>query len=537
MPSRIANVTKLPRVVELVRVSSEGQVLDKTDQMQRRALDALRKNRPGILLRRIEALGVSGTGGFSAREDLRELAELSQAKAYDELRVYALDRLTRSPDQRDRAAIYGMVADAEAIIVDCSGTIIDPSEEDGGSEINWLLQTLFAARERTKFLRRTAAGRLRKAEDGLLIMGKPPYGRRFNDSTATWELVPEQVVIYRRIIAECLAGRSTREIARGLNLDRVPCVKAAKKGHQPRWQHSSIKRLLKAASIVGEYKVCGHTTEIPPITTREEWGRVLVTLRTNRSSQSGPKPVMPALLRKKLKCAACGRTVVTLSDGKGATPRYACARPHERAVPCPDRRSIRVPDADAAVRAALLDVLTNSEALKKAIRLQHENEPKEEPIDAEAIEQDLKKLEARQARTIRLMNEDLLTEAAGREELAIIKEERTRAERRRQRVGVAARSISPAPSEKALKAAAREMGAALREASMERMVELLNILCPPTEPYGISLTRSGIVITGRLPVASGELAHDRRRCDRRPRPSPGRPSRLPGRGPRPCRRR
>ena len=74
-----------------------------------------------MLVERIEAPGVSGALSVQERPDLQRLAELSAARAYDELRVYALDRLTRADDPRERIAVFGMALDAGAIIVDVHG--------------------------------------------------------------------------------------------------------------------------------------------------------------------------------------------------------------------------------------------------------------------------------------------------------------------------------------------------------------------------------------------------------------------------------
>src|SRR5436190_15378621 len=138
-----------PSFVELIRVSTKGQANDDTPEMQRRALDLLAERRPGERMARIE-VQVSGAAKMRDRPDLLELERLSKLRAYKELRVYDLDRLTRSDDMRERAAVYGMVADAGAVIVDVSGRVIDPQDESGQSEMDYLFRTYFAAHERKR---------------------------------------------------------------------------------------------------------------------------------------------------------------------------------------------------------------------------------------------------------------------------------------------------------------------------------------------------------------------------------------------------
>lgn len=494
-------INKLPRFVELVRVSTQGQSDLGTPESQKRALDALRKRRPGIFVERIDSC-VSGAAPMEERADLRRLMALAKARAFDELRVFSVDRLSRSSDPRERFAVFGVVADAGARIVEANGNELDPADPSGAGEITFFFSSYFAAAERKKILARTAAGRLRAAEDGHLSQGSPPFGRVFNHVMKRWEVVPEQVAVYKRIVQEILDGRSTREVAARLDGDGVPPAR----GH--RWAHSSIKRLLKAPSIIGKYTPCGHPTEIPAIISEAEWDKVRAALRRNASTLSGPTRTRPALLRGVLRCAACGRTVHVLSDGQGAIHRYGCPKPSQRASLCPNRRTIQVPAADASVRTALLRMVMDSAALTKAIRLHDASAAKSDPREElKRAEKDLVKLDARMARTLRLMDGELLPEASGVKELEDIKAARTDAEARKRRAEVAAGTVSVLPTTKVLMKAAREMGAALKAASVERLAQLLRILVPEEEPFGVRLTPAGIEIVGRLPLGLTEDRH------------------------------
>lgn len=354
---------KLPRIVELVRVSSEAQKEKNTAELQRIALDKLRMSRPGVLVRRIEALAVSGAKGVLQREDLQELLRLSRAKAYDELRVWNLDRLTRSEDPRERMAVFGMAIDAEAKIVDCTGKVIDPKDTSGMGELDYYLQSFFASRERLKIIARTGAGRRRAAQEGVLVQGSPPYGRRFNHDAKRWELVPHEVETYQRIIREVLAGKSVREIVDGLNQSAIAPARKSK------WSPSTVKRLLRVPTIVGEYTVCGFKSHIPPITTREEWDQVRAALQMRRTTKPLGSVAIPSILRGLMKCEACGMTVHVMSDGKGTIPRYKCPSPKKRGgrPPCPDPRSIQVPLADKMAMEALCKVMSNSKRFKAAM--------------------------------------------------------------------------------------------------------------------------------------------------------------------------
>src|SRR4051794_7125475 len=104
----------LPRYVELVRVSSQGQANRDTPEDQRAALNRLRLSRPGVLIERIDST-VSGAKDSDDRKDLQRLAELARSPAFDEVRVRHTDRLTRHEDPRERFMVYGLIADAGAV--------------------------------------------------------------------------------------------------------------------------------------------------------------------------------------------------------------------------------------------------------------------------------------------------------------------------------------------------------------------------------------------------------------------------------------
>src|SRR4051812_40174303 len=109
--SKATSKAQLPRFVELIRVSSKKQSDADTPEVQRRELEKLQQRRPGVLVERIEdgASGLSGALGLAARPDLQRLAALARARAFDEVRVYDVDRLTRADDLRERAAVFGIV--------------------------------------------------------------------------------------------------------------------------------------------------------------------------------------------------------------------------------------------------------------------------------------------------------------------------------------------------------------------------------------------------------------------------------------------
>jgi len=447
--------------------------------------------RPGIVIRRIEALGVSGAKGVADRADLKELLRLAADKAFDEIRVFSVDRLTRSDDVRERFAVYGAARDASARIVDCNGRVIDPGDDTGMGELDFYLQTMFAARERKKIVQRTAAGRKLKASQGKLAHGLPPYGRRFDRASNTWELVPVEVEIYRGIIDACLEGRMMLQIAKDLNARGVP-------SRRERWGYTSIRNLLTEPTIVGEYRSHGFTIQIPPICNRQTWEQVKSRLEQRRVKPPDTK-ARAALLRGLGRCASCGMPLWVLTTGeKRGRPRYGCPKPFNRTTPCPDRRTKRVDEVDALVRDAVLNLVRRRDLFERAVAAANGAEKSTPEKSAKVIEAEIVKLASKEAKTLKLFNEGFLTEDTAKSELAAIKRAREAAQAKRDVAPVA--KVLPL---RTLEATRVQLARALERVTFERLKELLSILRLDVKlgPNGLEL--SGFVPADETGVASG----------------------------------
>lgn len=483
----MSTTTGAARVVELVRVSTDAQKDKATHEVQRQALDALRRQRPGIVVQRLEALGVSGAKGVAERADLRELLRLAK-NGFDELRVYSVDRLTRADDPRERFAVYGAARDAGALIVDCNGRVIDPADESGMGEIDFYLQTMFASRERKKIAQRTMAGRKLKASQGKLSHGLPPYGRRFDRASGKWELVPKEVEVYRGIVEACLAGRTMLQIARDMNARGVPSRRGG-------WGYTSIRNLLTSPTIVGEYRSHGHTTQIPPICSRETWLQIRGTL-AQRVTRPPETKAIAALLRGHLTCAVCGMPCWVLTTGAGrGVPRYGCPKPSKRDVPCPDRRTLPVTEVDAKVRDALLGLVRQKALFDRAVVAANGQVFAPEK-SAKALEAEIAKLAGKESKTLRLFTEGFLSESVAKSELAAIRAAREAVETRRKNAKEA-----PALPLSDVEATRADLARALEHVTLERLRGLLVRL-----QVAVTLGPSGLEVRALAPVRDENLA-------------------------------
>jgi DNA invertase Pin-like site-specific DNA recombinase len=303
------NKGPLPRRVELIRVSSAGQAARDTPEDQRRALDRLRKIRPATIVERIEAgaEGLSGALSFENRPDLIRLRELSEAKAYDELAVRHLNRLTRHEDPGERAMILSLAWRARAVIVKADGSIIDPRTP--GGEVTFMVETGGGARERVEFAERAKEARQRLAAKGEW-QGPRPYGRRWNKETKTWSIVEDEAKIYRRLFEEVAAGTSMNQLAKILTAEKVPTPKIGKGRAHNGWSAGIIKSLLDKPNAYGECTTAGIPVRILPVVSKKLFDRAKVARGAIFRDGRPPGTVtIFALFRGSMVCGTCGSAI------------------------------------------------------------------------------------------------------------------------------------------------------------------------------------------------------------------------------------
>ncbi len=387
----------IPRFVELIRVSSAGQAERDTPEDQRRALERLARTRPGRLVERIDhgAAGLSGAANLAHRPDLQRLAALSRARAFDELRVRHLDRLTRHDDPRERFAIYGMVADAGAIIVDAGGHVVDPSTEIG--EVDYFLQTWASARERRKIIERTVEARRRLSAEGR-PMTTIPFARRFDFELGEWSTDAGELATYRRIFREVIAGTSLHQLAAALNGAGLSAPKGGP------WEASSLRRMIRNPSAVGQMTSYGHPIACPPVVDEVTQRRALAALARGRT-RSGPPAKHRALLRKIATCALCGSTMHVVATGR--LLYYRCAKAKGRPgtlATCSAGTHHPVAKVDAAFLASLRAAVEDPDRLlRQASRSAAGTSQAERELGA--VRRELDRLERREENLVRMRSQ------------------------------------------------------------------------------------------------------------------------------------
>jgi site-specific DNA recombinase len=478
----------LPRFVEFVRVSSAGQADRDTPQDQRAVLDRLRLSRPGRLVERIETQ-VSGAAGREERTDLQRLAELSRARAYDELRVRHLDRLSRHADPRERIAVFGMVADAGAVIVDGTGRVIDPRTELG--ELGYYVETWMASRERARIAERTLAAKRRLAAEGRLPPMSLPWGRTWSRERG-WGLDHEAAASYRRLFDLVLRRRTLRQTAAELNSEGLPTPRGRT------WTAGTVYNLVAAPHASGRWRSHGSEWRIPPVVDEATQAAALARLRANDLA-SGRHDPKPTLLRKLLVCGVCGGSLHTDSRTDGGLYYVCRVRPE-----C--RRRHRVELVDEAVRAAVAEWARSAGPV--AANRGVPDESAEARRDLGAARREVRRLDREEENLLRLLRRGIGSARAHERQIEEVARLSAAAERRAEdaqaRIDGAARRAEQAATVEARLASLR---AGLERAGPAEWRELLEILVDRAAGDAVVLWPDGRwTLRGALPLDGSGVA-------------------------------
>ena len=296
-----------------------------------------------------------------------------------------------SPDRLARSYAYQVLILDELVRYQVPVRFTDaPPLDEPQGRLLVQIQGVIAEHERAKFAERGRRGKLYRARAGEVLSTKVPYGyrrvRRGADGPAHVVIYEPEAAVVRRVFADFLAGQSLRHLAVTLSADGI----ASPEG-KPVWRLSTICRLLRNEAYVGRLYWNRTKTSYDPalgrarrtLRPREEWIEIPVpaiidedtfetaegTARDN--SAYSPRRTEPHtfLLRKLLRCEACGVKLVChrAQRGQTTTRYYLC--PHRdpwRAGGadrrCPERR-VRADELDAFVFNQVRQLLARPELL------------------------------------------------------------------------------------------------------------------------------------------------------------------------------
>lgn len=348
------------RAAIYARVSSLAQRDQHTVENQLRTLPAYVAAQGWTLAGTYVDDGRSAKAGkLDAREGFARLVKATERGEHDVVVVVDVDRLTRTDDMRERAAILGAFQAAGVTIATPSGGVLDLRSMTG--ELYVTMQAIFAAEENRKRAERVKAGKLRAIAEGRKPAGPTPYGLAYARAGGVWTLHPSAAAIVREVYARVIAGESCLAIADDLDARGVPPPRGT-------WTRHTVWMLVRSRHPVGEWTADKRqrlVVAVPAAIDEATWQAAQSKLLEH--GKRGLRRTRHVYLLESLAvCGKCGSPIAIRSPNKSSTghvnpPAYVCrsrklARRGEQR--CTAEIAL-VADVDARVWAAVATELDN----------------------------------------------------------------------------------------------------------------------------------------------------------------------------------
>jgi len=301
------------RVAIYARVSTDDQAERNTIELQIIACRDYCKAEEYEVVEEFKDDGVSGAMPFAERPEGKRLLEVAEAKLFDRVVIYCVDRLSRDTLE---ALLAMREFERLGISIDFA---LQPFDDTPESKFQFEILTCVASLERRYIARRTSVGRRSKVKQGAYMCNQIPYGYRrdgMNLKPHAWE-----AEIIRRIFAWCIAGDGLQGICnrlRGLHIQ--PPSNGPKPARQ--WHVASIHRFLTSRRYAGEAHYGDLSMGCPAIVDRATFDAAQAALKA-RKAFSGPRPKHPYLLKGRVFCRICGHLFYVDTSSKGKA-MYRC---------------------------------------------------------------------------------------------------------------------------------------------------------------------------------------------------------------------
>lgn len=352
----------MPRAAIYARVSSDAQRERHTIENQLRVLPAYVAAQGWTLVGTYLDDGRSAkTGKLDARDGFAQLRDAAERRELDLVVVVDVDRLTRTEDMRERAAILGVFQAAGVAIATPAGGVLDLRTMMG--ELYVTLQAIFAAEENRKRAERIKAGKLRAIAEGRKPAGPTPYGLAYSRAAGAWSVDAVTAAIVSEIYARVIAGESCLAIAEDLD---------ARGARPPRgaWTRHAVWRLVRSRHAAGVWSadhVRRLEVAVPAIVTEATWQAAQAKLLEH--GKRGLRRTRHVYLLEGLAvCGICGSPIAIRSAtpqryGRVQAAAYVCRarKLYRRGEQRCAAEIVQVAELDARVWSAVAAELDNPE--------------------------------------------------------------------------------------------------------------------------------------------------------------------------------
>lgn len=374
--------------------------------------------------------GISGAVPMENRPHGSRLMADAQAKKFNAVYVYRLDRLARN-------TLYVLSAyeffEKHDIALRSMTEMFDTSTSNG----KFFMTTLasIAALERDTILERTQLGKERAAREGRWTSGQPPYGYRIGEDRRLKIYEPEAEVV-RLIFRLYGSGMYTVPIAEYLNARDIQTPtksKQTKNTSTGKWMAGHISIILRNTVYIGEYKTMqrskkkkeGVIIKTPVIVSLEDFKKANELLVKNSDVSRGSRG-REYLLRGIIYCGKCGHAMVgNTADKRTGRSYYRCSYRNNmgNGVQC-DNKQIKAKSLEDAIWNDIVNFIKNpGEVLNNLREKVNQDALSEEPIQQEMEQVDASIIEkkAAQGRIISLVGKGTISESEAETEISAIR--------------------------------------------------------------------------------------------------------------------
>lgn len=302
--------------------------------------------------------GVSGDAPLAERAKLHRL--LAEVEPGDVVISFAQDRLSRSDDMIEHAAVFGVFQRVGVVVHTVQEGAIDVRDQVG--RLRAQLQSDAAASEKRKILARTKAGKDTAATKGRKPQGATPYGLRYSRDNKAWSIDEPAADVVREIYRRLAAGETCARIARELNERGVPVPKWGKSEAVPRWAAVRVWRLATRPTYRGEWSFSGTAIPVPALVDSATWQ--LVQAQLLAANRRGLRRTQHVYLLDEGtgRCDVCARPLqIRWGATTGQVSYYVC---QSRACGLRWRRTV---DADAEVWARMVEAIRQPDLLERVL--------------------------------------------------------------------------------------------------------------------------------------------------------------------------
>ncbi len=348
------------RIATYSRISTDEEHQPYSLEAQAQRLTAYIQSQEGWRL--VRRFTDQTSGATLERPGLQRALREAQAKRFDLLLVYRVDRLSRSV--RGLAQLLEQL-DQAGVLFRSASEPFDTSSSAGRMMVQML--GVFAEFERATIVERVIAGMERKAARGEWTGGSLPFGYRLDAERRHLEPDPTEAPLVREIFARYAERLEGSSALAGWLSERGYRTKNDKP-----FNPQAVLTILRNRAYLGEinYRRTSYPAPHQPLVDKELFERAQTILnargenaslrRSNRSDY---------LLTGLLKCARCGKRYIgACAHGNGGRyPYYVCFSRQRYGKQTCDADSLPADELEHAVLDQLVSILEQEPLVRQAI--------------------------------------------------------------------------------------------------------------------------------------------------------------------------